>query len=205
MIDGVVPTDARRPGGRPLDGRRAGRRRGRYRRPRPRRAVPRSRHDRRPSISPSRSPRSRSRSTASVASDRRASTSRSSPGSIAWADPGAPGPRAAHVVANALAHSPGWPPSVDGDRGTGRPAGADPRRRPGTGIAAEDVDHVFERFYGPNGPRDRPADRCGERDRDRPDHRTSAADGQRRTDRVEGRAPTGRRSSSNCPWQSSPC
>ena len=68
------------------------------------------------------------------------------PGSIAWADPGHLARALRNVVANALAHSPdGGVVAVTAGR-------AGPLVRihvadQGPGIAADDVDHVFERFY----------------------------------------------------------
>jgi two-component system sensor histidine kinase BaeS len=68
------------------------------------------------------------------------------PGSIAWADPGHVARALRNVVANALAHSPdGGVVAVTAGR-------AGPLVRihvadQGPGIAADDVDHVFERFY----------------------------------------------------------
>ena len=69
------------------------------------------------------------------------------PGSIAWADPGHLARALRNVVANALAHSP-----RGRRRGGARADAADPLVRirvadQGPGIAADDVEHVFERFY----------------------------------------------------------
>jgi two-component system sensor histidine kinase BaeS len=68
------------------------------------------------------------------------------PGTVAWADPGHLGRALRNVVANALVHSPvGGVVAVTAD-----PAGGRVRIRvadQGPGIAADDVAHVFERFY----------------------------------------------------------
>ncbi len=68
------------------------------------------------------------------------------PGSVAWADPGHLARALRNVVANALAHSPdGGVVTVIAAR-----AGAVVRIRvtdQGPGIGADDLDHVFERFY----------------------------------------------------------
>ena len=68
------------------------------------------------------------------------------PGTVAWADHGHLGRALRNVVANALAHSPvGGLVTVTADRAGGRVQirVADQ----GSGIAPDDVAHVFERFY----------------------------------------------------------
>ena len=68
------------------------------------------------------------------------------PGSIAWADPGHLARALRNVVANALAHSPdGGVVTVTAGR-AGRLVRIHVADQ-GPGIAAADVDHVFERFY----------------------------------------------------------
>ena len=112
--------------------------------PAPRR--PRSRHDLRPSISTVSIPE-----VALALDGQRRDRSAHidvavEPGSIAWADPGHLARALRNVVANALAHSPdGGVVAVTAGR-------AGPLVRihvadQGPGIAADDVDHVFERFY----------------------------------------------------------
>jgi two-component system sensor histidine kinase BaeS len=68
------------------------------------------------------------------------------PGSVAWADPGHLARALRNVVTNALAHSPrGGIVSIGAER-----AGPVVRIRVtdrGPGIAPDDIDHVFERFY----------------------------------------------------------
>jgi two-component system sensor histidine kinase BaeS len=68
------------------------------------------------------------------------------PGSVAWADPGDLARALRNVVANALAHSPvGGVVSVTAERVT--TVIAIRVTDQGPGIAAADLDHVFERFY----------------------------------------------------------